>query len=268
MRLCHPLLGSSSNFMVIGGAFIICRILKTVPSIVIFHAIMELWNILAWTAVLLCLGKRTIMVKRDLSDVFQHIPILASDWWLLHFFWNNAYWYDRFLPFGLCTTLYIFDLFAKAPCWMLLIAGWLVLHYLDDFITFLPPGADLTPYKNYFNFFCKTLGMSNNKKKKKRGQVVVFLGIELDSLLMKARLLVDKLDKAKLWVAKLLSHDIIEYNDLQSLTSFFSFTVKVDWLGRAFFRCLFDTLANHWRHIRFCAQIKAGLEWWNYFLLQ
>lgn len=53
------------------------------------------------TAVLLSLDKGTIMVKRDLSDDFRHIPIAPSDWWLLGFFWNNAYWIDRFLPFGL-----------------------------------------------------------------------------------------------------------------------------------------------------------------------
>ena len=73
-----------------------------------------------------------------------------------------------------------------------------MLHYLDDFITFLSPNVDPVSYKDYFDFLCKTLGISNNEKKKRQGKVVVFLGIELDSLLMEARLSVDKLDKAKL----------------------------------------------------------------------
>ena len=64
---------------------------------------------------------------------------------------------------------------------MLLVAGWLVLYYLDDFIAFLPPNVNYTAYENYFDFLCKILGISNNEKKKKRGQIVVFLGIELDS---------------------------------------------------------------------------------------
>ena len=157
-------------------------------------------------------------------------------------------------------------LLLKALCWMLLIAGWLVLHYLDDFITFLSPGIDPTPYENYFDFLCKTLGMFNNKKKKKRGQVMVFLGIELNSLIMEARLPAAKLDKPKLWIARMLSHDVIEYDDLQSLTDFLSFAAKVVRPGRAFLRCLFDALANRRRYIRFCPQIKADLKWWNYFL--
>lgn len=105
--------------------------------------------------------------------------------------------------------------------------SWLVLYYLDDFIAFLLPNVDPIPYKDYFNFFCKTLSILNNEKKNRQDQVVVFLGIELDSLLMEARLPADKLDKAKLWVIRMLSHDVIKYNDLQSLTSFFSFATKV-----------------------------------------
>lgn len=79
---------------------------------------------------------------------------------------------------------------------MLLVAGWLVLHYLDDFIAFLPPFVDSSPCENYLDFLCKTLGISNNEKKKKRGQVVVFLGIEANGSPAPA----DKLDKAKLWL--------------------------------------------------------------------
>lgn len=135
---------------------------------------------------------------------------------------------------------------------MLLIAGWWVLHYLDDFIAFLPPDIDPIPYKDYFDFLCKTLGISNNEKKKRQGQVVVFLGIELDSLLMEAWVLADKLDKVKLWVTRMLRHNIIEYDNLQSLTGFLSFAAKVVWPGHAFLRHLFDTLANRQRYIRFC----------------
>lgn len=67
---------------------------------------------------------------------------------------------------------------------MLLIIGWLVLHYLHNFILFLPPGIDSPLYKSYFDFFRKILSIFNNKKKKKQDQVVVFLGIELYFLLM------------------------------------------------------------------------------------
>lgn len=94
------------------------------------------------------------------------------------------------------------------------------------------------------------MGFSNNEKKKRRGQVVVFLGIELDSLLMEARLPADKLDKAKLWVTRMLSRNVIKYDDLQSLAGFLSFAAKVVRPGGAFLRRLFDALAKRQRHIR------------------
>ena len=122
---------------------------------------------------------------------------------------------------------------------------WLVGATLfGRFYCLLPPGLDSISYEDYFDFLCKALGISNNKKKKRRGQVGVFLGIELDSLLMKARLPANKLEKAKLWVTRMLSHDVIEYDDLQSLTGFLSFAAKVVQSGRAFLCRLYDALAN------------------------
>lgn len=92
---------------------------------------------------------------------------------------------------------------------MLLIMNWLVLYYLDDFMIFLPPDVDPILYKNYFNFHFKTLHISNNEKKKRQGGVVMFLRIELDFLLLEAWFPANKLDKAKLWITKILNHDII-----------------------------------------------------------
>lgn len=139
---------------------------------------------------------------------------------------------------------YIFDLLAKALCWMLFVASWLVLHYLDDFIAFLSPNVDSTPYEDYFDFLCKTLGILNNEKKKQRGRVIVFLGIELDFLLIEAWLPADKLNKAKLWVTRMISHNVIEYDNLQSLTGFLFFAAKVIQPGRTFLCRLFDAVAN------------------------
>lgn len=98
-----------------------------------------------------------------------------------------------------------------------------MLHYLDYVIAFLPPGVNS---KDYFSY-CEILGLSNGEMKKMQGQLVVFLGIELDSALMETRLPADKLDKAKLWVIKMSSHDVIEYDGLQSFAGFLSFAAKV-----------------------------------------
>lgn len=68
-------------------------------------------------------GRGAILMKKDLADAFRHVPVAESDWWLLGFQWDEAYWIERFLSFGLRTSSYIFDLFAKGLHWMLLNAG-------------------------------------------------------------------------------------------------------------------------------------------------
>ena len=74
---------------------------------------------------LLLQGPNAILVKKDLADAFRHIPVASSDHWLLEFQCGGRYWVDRFLPFGLRTSPYLFDLFAKGLCWILIEGlGW------------------------------------------------------------------------------------------------------------------------------------------------
>ena len=62
-----------------------------------------------------------MLVKRDLADAFRYILIAISDYWLLGFYWDDLYWIDYFLPFGLRTTPFIFDLFTKGLHWILVV---------------------------------------------------------------------------------------------------------------------------------------------------
>ena len=86
----------------------------------------EEWGTLEYTtcdeamAALITQRRGAKLVKRDLADAFRHMPVAISDWWLLGFFWDGVYYFDRFLPFGLRTSPYLFDLLAKALHWMLL----------------------------------------------------------------------------------------------------------------------------------------------------
>ena len=86
-------------------------------------------------------GKMCILVKRNFSDAFRHIPVAKSDWWLLGFQWDKVYWMERFLPFGLRTSPFLFDLFAKGINWMCLQNQHDVLHYLHYHICITLPNG-------------------------------------------------------------------------------------------------------------------------------
>jgi hypothetical protein len=44
------------------------------------------------------------MIKHDLKSAFRHIPIAISDYWLLIFEWEDQYYVEMCLSFGLCTA--------------------------------------------------------------------------------------------------------------------------------------------------------------------
>ena len=135
---------------------------------------------------LLSTGPGAQFVKRDLKDAFRHIPVATSDQWLLGFECDGRYWLERYLPFGLRTAPFLFDLFAKALNWVLIaVLSWtIVLHYLDDFFAILPLHINANSYADQFDQVCNDLGLTVNHSKDAMGTIADFLGIEFDSILM------------------------------------------------------------------------------------
>lgn len=60
---------------------------------------------------------------------------------------------ERYLSFGLRTSPFLFDLFAKALHWILVaVLAWsMVLHYLDDFFAILAANDDPVAYEKEFD---------------------------------------------------------------------------------------------------------------------
>ena len=141
-----------------------------------------------------------------------------------------------------------------------------ILHYLDDFFAILPPLANYTLYEQDFDGLCSDLGLKVNVKKNVCGTLVDFLGIELDSSLMEARLPPKKLDMAVQAVKTALAQTSILRTELQSLVGFLSFAAKVVIPGRSFLRRLYDALRNTAYRHRITTAMRLDLQWWSRFL--
>jgi len=63
------------------------------------------------------LGKECSFIKRDFESAFRHVPISPLDSPLLGFHWENTFYAQRYLPFGLRTAPYLFNLFAELFHW-------------------------------------------------------------------------------------------------------------------------------------------------------
>lgn len=133
------------------------------------------------------------MVKLDLEQAFCHIPVRQADWPLLSFNWRDKLYHDIVLAFGLRSAPYVFNLFAEALHWILerhIPAR--LRHYLDDFLAIFSPSSPPSLVQEALTWMLKLghqLGLRfQDAKVEGPSTCLEFLGIELDSVLMEARL--------------------------------------------------------------------------------
>jgi len=109
--------------------------------------------------------------------------------------------WSGFLPFGLRTAPYLFNLFTEVFHWILdneLKALGLLVHiiyYLDDFLLILPPVSMLEQYLKIIEKLCVELVLSIKQSKNKEGSIASFAGWEIDTKEMVIRLSEKKLQK-------------------------------------------------------------------------
>ena len=85
--------------------------------------------------ILQSLGKGAFMAKTDLKSAFRLIPIHPNDWSLLGIYWQSQYYVDMYLPFGVRSGPFLFNLLSDGLEWILKHNYGLqyVIHILDDF---------------------------------------------------------------------------------------------------------------------------------------
>ena len=129
------------------------------------------------------------MIKQDFADTFHQVPVSPDDTPLLGFSFRDRFYAERFLPIGLRTAPYHFNLFAELFHWILeqhlqvTVEGAQarVVHYLDDFVVLLPLGYDWRPASNPFQQLAGEVGLKIKEKKNEEGMVVNFGGVIFDT---------------------------------------------------------------------------------------
>ena len=133
-------------------------------------------------------GQSSFILKRDVKVAFRNIPLAPHIRWLFGFSWDNVFYIEKCLSFGLCTAPYLFNLFnlfAEALHWMMVsYLHWtLVCHYLDDYI-YVIPASEVSSQKlqldiKAYDELMALLGMPNNGAKEEQGTVVIVFGVEI-----------------------------------------------------------------------------------------
>lgn len=219
-------------------------------------------------------GPHSLMAKTDIEDGFRNIPIHPSDYHLLGFSWNGAYYFDKCLPMGASSSCQIFEKLSTALHWAMInkynASG--MSHLIDDFFFIGPPDSEKC-FQDLSNFeiLCKNIGIPIKKSKTVLPTTTLTIyGIEVDSVKMESRLPSDKLVKLKGALTSTSKRKKITLQDLQSLIGLLNFACSVVVPGRAFLRRLIDLTCNvdNPRHyIKLNSEARCDIKAWQDFIV-
>ncbi len=219
------------------------------------------------------LGQGSLLAKLDLKDAFRHIPVRQQDWYLLGCHWSGQFYYHVVLVFGAKSAPYIFNLFAEALHWIIqrhIPAS--LRHYLDDFLPIFAPATPISSAYAAIEWIMalgRQLGLEfQDSKTVWPCTALEFLGLELDTDAMEARMPADKLAYLGNLLTSWRQKQSCQLRELQSLIGFLQFAAQVIPHARAFIRRLMDFAATFRsgyavRHIPGYA--RADIVWWSVF---
>lgn len=143
-------------------------------------------------------GQGSYLAKTDIQNAFQIIPIQSDDYGLLGMHWQGSFYFDRCMPMGCASSCRTFEIFSTAVEWV----AWHklkidhIIHLLDDFLIVAPDRQLCQAQLDLFIDLCSYVGIPIAMEKTFGPLTTLsFPGIELDSVLMEARLPPDKLNK-------------------------------------------------------------------------
>lgn len=219
------------------------------------------------------LGKSCLLAKTDIASAFRILPVHPDDHELLGIQFNGDFYYDKCLPMGCSISCSIFETFSTALQWIACTKFGVptMLHILDDFLFLGPPDSSICKLAlHQFMSMCDVLGVPiKGEKTEGPSTTLIFLGIELDTVNMEARLPEVKIVKIQNALHSAKRRKKMTLRELQSLIGLLNFACCVVVPGRAFLRRLIALTKGvskpHFR-IRMNSQARLDLNAWCEFI--
>lgn len=220
------------------------------------------------------LGRGCLLGKLDWQAAYRQIAVHREDWPLLGLAWRGYLFFRLVLPFGLRSSPQLFCRFTRAFRWILRRndVAWLV-GYLDDFLF---GGAALSDECQRamakVEAICAELGIALHPKKRAApSQYVVFLGLGIDTALMRTFLPDDKKQRLVSLCAAMLQRRAASLRELQVVLGLMVHAGRVLQPARLMCRQLVFVLRRYSEDRPRVRQplppdALGDLEWWIRFL--
>ena len=223
------------------------------------------------------LGRGCFLVKIDIEAAYKLVPVHPDDWFLLGFTWDGKYYYERVLPFGLRSSSRLWDLYAAALRHFIAVDldlpfERIVIHYVDDFLFVVKIESDAALLLDRAESLCAELGVPlSHHKTTGPTTCLTFLGIELDTIAMEARLPAEKLTDLNRLLSEWRGKSRASVEEAQSLHGLLQFACTVVRPGRYFRKRISawaaDCDAQHAsRRATYVipAGVHADIDWWRH----
>lgn len=212
------------------------------------------------------LGLGSFLIKTDITDAFQNIPIQEELWPFHGIKWKDYYYFYKRFVFGSRSSPKIFDFLSTAVCWIAenvfdISNG---LHLPDDYLVVVPPWGNALEVKHRFlnNFEELRIPLSSKKTAGPCNEIEYF-GLYLDSIKMETRLPREKITRITELLETFQYKKSCTKGELLSLLGHLNFACR----GRSFIShliALSTTVESLHYHIKI--MFRADLGMWLKFL--
>ena len=224
---------------------------------------------------ILAIGPGALLTKLDIRNAFRLIPVHPDDWHLLGIHWQEEFYFEKVLPFGLRSSPFIFDKVATTIEWIIRVHFKIpaLVHYLDDFLNVSPPCLSVASkqrdiIQSAFDLLQVPLAL---EKLEGPTTSLTFLGITLDTIRMEASLPTDKLSELRSLLEEYTVKHRIPAAKFASLLGKLSFAASVVVPGRTFMHRLWDLskrfarVPQHYQ-ITLSQESRLDILWWKVLL--
>lgn len=223
-------------------------------------------------------GANCYFSSSDFSQAFRHLPLAKKCWPYLVLMAVNPldqeqyYFVEKNLPFGLAIAPKIFQDFSNAIAFLV---GAITndeepANYIDDFLNTKLDKNQCNYSLQVFIDICQYINFPvSDEKTIYATQIIVFLGLLLNSRNQTISIPGEKRDRALTLINQVLSSSKITVLTLQSLTGLLNFVGRAVVPGKAFTRRLYakaPAKLKQYHHISVDKEMRKDLLVWKEFL--
>ena len=226
-------------------------------------------------------GRGVWLAKIDWKAAFRQIAVYPDDWPLLGLQWRDMLFIRLVLPFGARSSPRLFTQFARAFAGILRRCPGVkrVVYYLDDFLLIGSTQSECQQAVDAMESLARELGVELHPTKRDGpAQLLTFLGIGIDTVLMRVFLPIAKKHKLRTHCSHLIQRRAASLHQLRSVAGLMLHAAQVVQPGRIMARRVLEfkrpmeerdrrdqhrgSFARHVRHA-LPDDVLDDLRWWT-----